>query len=90
MLKSLFCLVLTLMRVLVFLEIFQNSQEKTCARVTCAQVFSCEFCEISNNTFFTEHLWATASVFLSLLPDKFSIIILSWVRMFSLKIPFSF
>ena len=25
-----------------------------------AQVFSCEFCEISKNTFFTEHLWATA------------------------------
>ena len=27
-----------------------------------AQVFSCEFCEISNNTFFTEHLWIPASV----------------------------
>ena len=26
-----------------------------------AQVFSCEFSEISNNTFFTEHLLATAS-----------------------------
>ena len=26
-----------------------------------AQVFSYEFFEISNNTFFTEHLWATAS-----------------------------
>ena len=26
-----------------------------------AQVFSCEFCEISKNTFFTEHLWATPS-----------------------------
>ena len=25
------------------------------------QVFSCEFCEISKNTFFKEHLWATAS-----------------------------
>ena len=24
---------------------------------TPAQVFSCEFCEISKNTFFTEHLW---------------------------------
>ena len=31
----------------VFLEISQNSQENTCA-----QVFSCEFCEISKNTFF--------------------------------------
>ena len=24
--------------------------------------FSCEFCEISRRTFFTEHLWTTASV----------------------------
>ena len=24
-------------------------------------MFSCEFCEISTNTFFTEHLWTTAS-----------------------------
>ena len=24
-------------------------------------MFSCEFCEISKNTFFTEHVWATAS-----------------------------
>ena len=29
---------------------------------TLAQVFSCEFCEISKNTYFTEHLWDTASV----------------------------
>ena len=50
-----------------FLEISQNSQENTCARVsfliklqawgfikkkTLAQAFSCEFCEISKNTFF--------------------------------------
>ena len=28
---------------------------------TLAQVFSCEFCEISKNSFFAEHLWATAS-----------------------------
>ena len=27
-----------------------------------AQVFSCEFCEITKNTFFTGHLRATASV----------------------------
>ena len=60
----------------VFLEILQSSQENTCARVsfwiklqawnfikkeTLAQVFSGEFCEISKNTFFTEHLWTTAS-----------------------------
>ena len=28
---------------------------------TLAQIFSYEFCEISKNTYFTEHLWATAS-----------------------------
>ena len=55
-----------------FLEILQNSQESTCARVsllinfikkeTLAQVYSCEFCKISKNTFFSEHLQTTASV----------------------------
>ena len=29
---------------------------------TLAQVFSFEFCKISKNTFFTEHLWAVAPV----------------------------
>ena len=29
---------------------------------TLAQVFSCEFCQISKNTFSKEHLWATASI----------------------------
>ena len=56
----------------VFLEISQNSQENTCARVsfliaacnfikkeTLAQVFPCEFCKISKNNFFTEHFWVT-------------------------------
>ena len=28
---------------------------------TLAEVFSCEFCEFSKNTFFTEHLRTTAS-----------------------------
>ena len=54
---------------MVFLEIFQSSQENTCTRVcfliklqgwalqlyekeTLVEVFSCEFCEISKNTFF--------------------------------------
>ena len=32
---------------------------------TLAQVFSCEFCKISKNTLFTEHLWVTASVLVS-------------------------
>ena len=30
---------------------------------TLAQVFSCEFCEIYKNTFFTEQLWTTGSIF---------------------------
>ena len=30
---------------------------------TLAQVFSCDFCEISKSTFLTEHLWTTASKF---------------------------
>ena len=65
----------------VFLEILQNSQENTCARVsffdkvaglrlatllrkdTRTKVFSCEFWEFSNNTFFTEYLQAIASVY---------------------------
>ena len=59
-----------------FLKILQNSPENTweaweacnfIKKETLAQVFSCEFCEISKNTFFTEHLWATASVSLSLM-----------------------
>ena len=28
------------------------------------QMFPCEFCKISENTFFREHLWTTASVWL--------------------------
>ena len=30
---------------------------------TLAQMFSYEFCEMSKITFFTEHLWETASVY---------------------------
>ena len=55
-----------------FLEISQNSQENTCARASfliklikkeiLAQVFSCEFCEISKNTFFYRTPLVAASV----------------------------
>ena len=54
----------------VFLEISRNSQENTYARVcnfikkeTLAQVFSCEFCEISKNTFFYRTPLVAASVY---------------------------
>ena len=30
-----------------------------------AEVFACKFCEISKNTFFAEHLRATASLYIS-------------------------
>ena len=60
---------------MVLLEISQNSHENTWVRVSfliklqaCNFIkketltgFSCEFCEISNNTFSAEHLWATIS-----------------------------
>ena len=39
---------------------------------TMAQVFSCEFCEISKSTFLTEHLWTTASDY-SLFVDILSV-----------------
>ena len=57
----------------VFCKKEQNSQENICARVsglrratllkkgTLAQVFFCVFCEIFNNTFFTENPRMTAS-----------------------------
>ena len=60
-----------------FLEMSQNSQENTCARVsfliqlqacnfikkeTLAQVISCEFCKFSKNTSFREHLRTTVSL----------------------------
>ena len=54
-----------------FLEISQNSQENTCARIsdlqleTLALAFYCEFCEIYQNTFSTEHLWTIASKFIT-------------------------
>ena len=51
----------------VFLEISQNlhlCQSLFFNKVaeTLAQAFSCEFCEISKNTFLTEHLWANVSI----------------------------
>ena len=59
----------------VLLEISENSQENTCARVSfsiklqtglqkeaLAQVFPCEFCEISKNTFFHRALPVAASI----------------------------
>ena len=39
---------------------------------TLAQVFYCEFCEIFKNTFFIEHLWATASPWSDLIIRKYS------------------
>ena len=43
---------------------------------TLAQVFSCEFCKISKNIFFTEHLRKTTSVII--LSVTRSVLILTW------------
>ena len=67
----------------VFLEISQNSQENTCLffnkveglrpasllKDTLTQVFSCEFCEISKNTFSYRTPPVAASVFLNVFAD---------------------
>ena len=58
----------------VLLKIAQNSQENNCAGDSCrlsaynfikketpTQVFSCEFCEFFNNTYFIKHLRTAGS-----------------------------
>ena len=69
-------------------------QVKACnfiKKETLAQVFSCEFCEISKNTLFTEHLWTAASD-ISLLDftnddHLFSFCILRFARNFQVTQP---
>ena len=39
---------------------------------TLTQAFSCEFCEISKNTFFTEHFLPSASDWFQLITYEFS------------------
>ena len=66
-----------------FLSISQFLQECTCCRPACnfiktetlAQVFFCEFCEISKNTFFIEHLWWLLFVFVKLQAHKLALLI---------------
>ena len=41
----------------------RNALSKFIKKETLAQVFSCEFCEISKDTFFTEYLPTTASIY---------------------------
>ena len=43
-------------------------------------MFSCEFCEISKNTFFTKHLRTTASVLILfwLIPKRFKLLKKHW------------
>ena len=45
-----------------FLMKLQSEACNYIKKETVAQLFSCEFCEISMNIVFTEHLWASASV----------------------------
>ena len=56
-----------------FLKISQNAQKKE----TLAQVFCSAFCEIFTNTFFTEHLQATACELFTKQTSKKSLISLN-------------
>ena len=52
--------------------VFNKVADSACnfiKKETLVQVFSCEFCKIFKNTFYTEHLWTTASALLKLLTD---------------------
>ena len=47
------------------IQVCNKIQPQACniiKKETLAHVFSCEFCEISKNTFFTEHLRVTRSI----------------------------
>ena len=68
----------------VFLKIFKNSQENTCARIsflikfqasftikeTLAEVFFCEFYKMFKNIIFTEHLWWLLLTVLGFITEK--------------------
>ena len=45
-----------------FLKTLRRQASNLIKKETLVQVFSCEFCEISGNNFFTEYLQTTASV----------------------------
>ena len=71
-----------------FFGILQNSQEDTCATASFSiklQVFSYEFCEIFKNTFFTKHLWATASDLSSFSKQLFSEVLWMFMTSYMLK-----
>ena len=72
----------------VFLQISQNSQEKTCARdsfltkLSLEQVFPCEFCEICKNTFFHRTSLVAAS------EQIISLTVLSKIILFRCNFPY--
>ena len=65
-----------------------NTNFRSIKKETLTQVFSCELCEISKNTFFTEHLWATA--FLVYMFCKCTLIVDGNYRKFSRLLRFLF
>ena len=65
-----------------FLKTLQVSVCNFIKKETVAQVFSCKFCEISNNSFFTEHLRATASIRYSLVIISFFLKLSSLAKFF--------
>ena len=49
---------------ILYSALFKSKELQACnffKKETLRQLFSSEFCEISKSTFFTEHIWATAS-----------------------------
>ena len=67
---------MTLRKILenVFFEALEAFFKKACnfiKKESLAQVFSCEFCEIFKNTFFTEHFRTIASATLTVFRESF-------------------
>ena len=53
-----------LLVILTVKKLLEGPEAEACnfnKKETLVQVFSCEFCEIFTNTFYTEHLWVAAS-----------------------------
>ena len=69
--------------------VLRNCSPQACnfiKKKTLAQVFSCESCEISKNSFFTEHFWATASLKLM---NPISIMLFNMLTDLWIRLPYS-
>ena len=52
-----------------------------------AQVFSCEFCKIFKNTFFTEHFWVTIFVFYKFFTNSYVEVLLKFFPVTIAEVP---